>query len=150
MGHAKETGKTGMGSKKRWNGSTPDKSSSSGPFKPRFSTLKKVSKKQRNRINSLKVKMAEIQAIQLKLYGKVFCWAGYHEVKQTCSGPLVVDHVLTRNEENADGYWNLQLLCFHHNGIKGSSRIELRSPEMIAAMIELDKGGSDAQAPQAG
>jgi 5-methylcytosine-specific restriction endonuclease McrA len=139
MGHPKETGKSGIGSKKRWNGSTEERSSSSRPFKPKFSTLRKVSKKQRKRNDGLKVKLKRMKIVQ-ETYG-------YQAHCQMCLGKvcknegLVAEHIETRNEWDADRYENLGIAGWKCNQAKGSVRTgDYRPGWFVEEMRKLDKG----------
>ena len=106
--------------------------------------IRPISKKQAKRNRSLKEKFAIIVTEQIRLYGTAQCehgkyqWA--HGQPANCAGQLVVDHVGTRNQDNADRYENLQILCWFCNTGKSSVRVDYRPPEMKEAMLELDKG----------
>ena len=139
----KKTQKTGIGMKRS------DECCEEVPVKRKNGGLKRtrlrpISKKQAKRNRSLKEKFAIIVTEQIRLYGTAQCehgkyqWA--HGQPANCAGQLVVDHVFTRNQDNADRYENLQLLCWFHNSGKSSQRIDYRSPEMKEAMLELDRG----------
>jgi 5-methylcytosine-specific restriction endonuclease McrA len=149
----KKTEKTAIGMKKA------DKSEQESTFKRKNvgmkrTRIKPISPKGRKRNKNLKAKLEVIISIQEQVYGRAMCEAtrGHKDWKHKCpclgSGrdyPLVLDHVEGRNNENADRYENLQVLCSWANFQKGSIRgLDFRSPEMMAAMVELDRSSGKA------
>ena len=114
------------------------------PSKP-IKAMKSVSKKQRARTSIIHENFERVCQEQEKLYGERFCQAGAGEWENKCPNnkpgrryPLVPDHVLTRNQENADRHENLQPLCTWCNFYKGSRRIDFRPPEFVEACKALD------------
>ena len=124
---------TGMGFKK-------------DPRAPKFSRPKKraminpVSENQQARTDELKAKLLILLAKQHELYGTTRCEAGFKGEPGECYGDLVWDHVIPRSRfpENVDGYSNAQVLCWFHNGKKGSRVTDYRPPEIIRACEVLD------------
>lgn len=112
-----------------------------GPIE-RKKGLRKVSKKQRRRTETLKGKLAEMLSVQHEIYGTERCERGFSfrnmGLKADCSGDLVADHVGTRNQDDADRYENLQVLCWGCNSAKGSKRGDYRPAVMRERMKELD------------
>lgn len=103
------------------------------------SKIRPVSAKQRARTKGLKDKFKVIATEHVRLYGSPQCERGAAGLAiNKCFGDLLVDHVKTRNERNADDFINLQLLCYGCNTAKGSERIDFRSDKMIIAMRKLD------------
>jgi len=130
MGHPKITEKFGIGMRKPLG--TPRKG-----LKPR-------SEKQAVRTEDLKDKLETLLQKQMELYGTTRCEAGFAGWNGKCppGSPLVVDHVNTRNIKDPDRLENLQVVCWAHNGVKGSKRLNFRPQIMIDALKELDnKGG---------
>lgn len=104
--------------------------------------LRRTSPKQRKRTDVLQDKLEILKKTQTDLYGAPCCetTSGVVEWKHKCPGkyPLVVDHVGTRNQVDADRFANLQLLCTWCNYQKGSVRIDFRPQEMRDALRALD------------
>lgn len=105
----------------------------------RGTPLKLVSAKQAHRTYELKKKFKRMlqeqdlhgEAHHCQKCGKVT--NDYNKLK------LVVDHVCTRNQTDADRYENLGILCWKCNSEKGSVREEYRPEWFIERMKELDK-----------
>lgn len=145
----KGRGGIGGGSKKRPDGSStwPEKKEPSrvlharnAKFEPRFSPLKRESRKGGHRRRELDKKLKRMKLIQ-ELFG-------YNPHCQKCKAAefdgskvkLVPDHILTRNEKNADRYENLGILCWGCNTKKGSVREDYRPDWFKAEMVKLDSG----------
>ena len=129
MGHPKVTEKCGIGQRK-------------DPSKPR-TKIKAMSTKQRTRTDLLAEKFKVVLKVQRELYDYNFCaskW-GHPEWPHVCSGKLKLtpDHVMTRNQVNADRFENLQPLCSWCQYIKGSRRIDFRPKEYKEALQRLDE-----------
>lgn len=104
------------------------------------SRLRKVSKKQKRRTQTLHETFELVLQNQLGIVGFNECQAklaGWSENPEHV-GPLVPDHVGTRNQFNADRASNLQPLCYRCNSIKGSRRIDFRPPQMVEALKKLE------------
>ena len=133
MGHPKDTGKTGIGMKRKDFVNEP---------------INKVSPKQAKRTRSFVGKLEVVMATQERILGKRFCLAtlGHPDWKHKCPSLLgrmykfLLDHVNTRNKADADNYENLQGLCSWCNWMKGSVRIDFRPPELVEALKKLDSG----------
>lgn len=141
----KKTKKTGIGSKKRWNGSTYTERKRE-PFKPRFTPIRKVSKKQRARTKDWQAKFMIYKAKQVEIFGTPYCDManGFPAVK--CWGELEPDHIIPRGRhpKNVNGFWNMQAGCHGHHSLKtttpGLGDKDFRSGKMIMAAHELDSG----------
>lgn len=103
------------------------------------STLNPVSPKQRVRTGDLQKKLKRMIAVQ-----EIF---GYNPHCQKCLKAqfegneikLYADHVGTRNQNDADRYENLGILCYSCNSEKGSVREDYRPAWFVAEMEKLDK-----------
>ena len=122
---------TGIGMKR-------DKSAK--PARLERSVLRRVSKKQKRRTDSLRAKLTALLTKQVELYGTTRCEAGINESCPTCFGELVLDHIIPRSRypKGVDGFQNLQVICTGHNGAKGSRAIDYRDTGMKWACIEMD------------
>jgi 5-methylcytosine-specific restriction endonuclease McrA len=103
--------------------------------------IRRVSKKQARRTAALKDKLLVLLAKQVELYGSTYCEAGCKLGDGKCGGDLVWDHVIprSRHPQNVDGFYNAQVLCSVHNGLKGSRSTDYRDGRMQDACRQLDQ-----------
>jgi hypothetical protein len=131
--------------KPRWNGATNRKSLKKGPFKPRFSHIRKVSPKQRARTKDWQAKFEIYKTEQTRILGTAYCEVGWHVGLGPCFGELEADHVIPRGRhpKNVDGFSNMQAICNRHHEWKtrtpGMGDKDFRSGRMIKAMQLLDR-----------
>ncbi len=100
--------------------------------------LKLVSPKQAHRNYELRKKFKQM-LLEQELHGEVPHCQKCGAVKNDWKVKLVVDHVGTRNQTDADRFENLGILCWQCNSAKGSKREDYRPKWFKDRMKELDK-----------